>query len=78
MTIDDERDGGYDDNYHIVTFVVASSVNYEASANLTSILQSDAHLTSEFRDDSSSLDFGSPAGFRPDGCGIGFIFASTG
>jgi hypothetical protein len=26
MIIDDERDGGYDDNYHTVTFVVAPPV----------------------------------------------------
>jgi hypothetical protein len=38
MIIGDERDGGYDDNYHIVTFVVASPVTYEAPASLTTIL----------------------------------------
>jgi hypothetical protein len=39
MIIDDERNGGYDDNSHIVT--------YEAPASLTTILQREAHLTSE-------------------------------
>jgi hypothetical protein len=43
MIIDDEGD----DNYHIITFVVAPRVNYEASASLTSILQMKVHLTSE-------------------------------
>jgi hypothetical protein len=38
MIIDDERDGGYDDNYHTVTFVVVSSVTYEALVSLTTIL----------------------------------------
>jgi hypothetical protein len=38
MIIGDERDGGYDDNYHIVTFVVASPVTYETPASLTTIL----------------------------------------
>jgi hypothetical protein len=38
-------DSGYDENYHTVTSVVAPSVNYEAPASLTSILQRDAHLT---------------------------------
>jgi hypothetical protein len=43
MIIDDEGD----DNYHIITSVVAPRVNYEASASLTSILQMKVHLTSE-------------------------------
>jgi hypothetical protein len=38
MIIDDERDDGYDDNYHTVTFIVASPVTYEAPASLTTIL----------------------------------------
>jgi hypothetical protein len=38
MIIDDERDGGYDDNYHTVTFVVAPLVTYETPASLTTIL----------------------------------------
>jgi hypothetical protein len=46
MIIDDERDGGYDDNYHTDTFVIAPVVNYEALTSLTTILQRDAHLTS--------------------------------
>jgi hypothetical protein len=46
MIIDDERDGGYDDNYHTVTSVVAPCVTYEAPASLTTILQREAHLTS--------------------------------
>jgi hypothetical protein len=31
MIIDDERDSGYDDNYHTVAYVIAPPVNYEAS-----------------------------------------------
>jgi hypothetical protein len=38
MIIDDERDGGYDDNYHTVTSVVALLVTYETPASLTTIL----------------------------------------
>jgi hypothetical protein len=45
MIIDDERDGGYDDNYHTVTSVVAPPINYEASTSLTIILQREAYLT---------------------------------
>jgi hypothetical protein len=47
MIIDNERDGGYDDNYHTVISVIAPPVTYEAPASLTTILQRDAHLTSE-------------------------------
>jgi hypothetical protein len=46
MIIDVERDGDYNDNYHTVTSVVASAINYEALASLTSILQRETHLTS--------------------------------
>jgi hypothetical protein len=46
MIIDNEKDGGYDDNYHIVTSVVAPPVTYEAPTSLTTILQREAHLTS--------------------------------
>jgi hypothetical protein len=46
MIIDDERDDGYDDNYHIVTSIVAPPINYEAPDSLTTILQRKAHLTS--------------------------------
>jgi hypothetical protein len=46
MIIDDERDGGYDDNYHTVISVVAPPVSYEASTSLTTIPQIEAHLTS--------------------------------
>jgi hypothetical protein len=46
MIIDDERDGGYDDNYHIVTFVFAPPVTYNAPASLTNVLQRETHLTS--------------------------------
>jgi hypothetical protein len=46
MTIDDERDSDYDDNYHTITSVIAPSVTYEAPASLTTILQRGAHLTS--------------------------------
>jgi hypothetical protein len=45
MIIDDERDGDYDENYNTVTFIIASPVIYEAPANLTIILQMEAHLT---------------------------------
>jgi hypothetical protein len=47
MIIDDKRDGGYVDNYHIVTSVVAPPVTYEALTSLTTIHQREAHLTSE-------------------------------
>jgi hypothetical protein len=47
MIIDDERDGGYDDNYHIVTSVVTPLVTYEASTSLTTIFQMKTHLSSE-------------------------------
>jgi hypothetical protein len=47
MIIDDGRDGGYDDNYHTLTSVIAPPINYEATTILTSILQREAHLTSE-------------------------------
>jgi hypothetical protein len=46
IIIEDERDGDYDENYHTVTYVIAPSVSYETSANLTTILQREAHLTS--------------------------------
>ncbi|WP_428028766.1 hypothetical protein, partial [Arcobacter sp.] len=46
MIIDDERDSGYDKNYHTITSVVAPPINYEAPASLTRILQRKAHLTS--------------------------------
>jgi hypothetical protein len=47
MIINDERNGGYDDNYHTVTFIVAPPVTYEAPASLTTIIQREVHLTSE-------------------------------
>jgi hypothetical protein len=46
MIIDDERDNGYDENYHTITFIVAPPITYEASASLTTIFQMEAHLTS--------------------------------
>jgi hypothetical protein len=46
MIINNERDSGYDDNHHTVTSVVAPPVNYEALASLSSMLQREAHLTS--------------------------------
>jgi hypothetical protein len=46
MIIDDERDCGYDDNYHTITSVIAPPVTYEAPTSLTTILQREAHLTS--------------------------------
>jgi hypothetical protein len=45
MSIDDERDDDYDNNYHIVTSVVAPAFNYDEPASLTNILQREAHLT---------------------------------
>jgi hypothetical protein len=45
MIIDDERDDGYDDNYHTITSVVALPVTYEAPASLITIIQREAHLT---------------------------------
>jgi hypothetical protein len=41
MIIDDERDGGYDDNYHTVTSVVTPPITYEALTSLTTILQNE-------------------------------------
>jgi hypothetical protein len=46
MIIDDERDDGYDDNYHTVIFIVVPPVTYEVPASLTTILQRELHLTS--------------------------------
>jgi hypothetical protein len=45
MIIEDKRDDDYDKNYHTVTLVVALPIKYEATTSLTSILQSEAHLT---------------------------------
>jgi hypothetical protein len=45
MIINDERDGGHDENYHTITSVIAPSVTNEASASLTIILQREAYLT---------------------------------
>jgi hypothetical protein len=47
MIIYDERDDSYDENYHIVTSVVAPLVIYEALPSLTNILKREVHLTSE-------------------------------
>jgi hypothetical protein len=38
VIIDDEKDDGYDDNYHTVTFIVAPSVTYKTPVSLTNIL----------------------------------------
>jgi hypothetical protein len=38
MIIDDERDNGYNENYHTITFDVAPPINYEVSTDLTTIL----------------------------------------
>jgi hypothetical protein len=46
MIIDDERDDGYDKNYHTITFIVASIVTYEVPTSLTTILQRETYLTS--------------------------------
>jgi hypothetical protein len=45
MIIDDEKDGGYDDNYHTVTSIITPAINYEAPASLATILQRETHLT---------------------------------
>jgi hypothetical protein len=34
MIIDDERDDGYYDNYHTVTFIIAPPITYETSGTL--------------------------------------------
>jgi hypothetical protein len=46
MIIDDERDDGYDDNYHTVTSVITPPDTYETSASFTTILKRETHLTS--------------------------------
>jgi hypothetical protein len=46
IIIDEERDDGYDENYHTVTSIDAPPVTYEALASLTTILQREAHLAS--------------------------------
>jgi hypothetical protein len=38
MIINDKREGSFDESYHTVTSVIAPPVNYEAPANLTSII----------------------------------------
>jgi hypothetical protein len=37
MINDDERDDGYNENYHTVTSVVAPSITYEALTSLTTL-----------------------------------------
>jgi hypothetical protein len=44
MIIDDERDAGYNNNYHTITSVVPPTVTYETPASLTIILQREEHL----------------------------------
>jgi hypothetical protein len=46
MIINDERDSGYDENYHTVTSVVAPPITYETPTSLTIILQKEVYLTS--------------------------------
>jgi hypothetical protein len=46
MIIDDERDDGYDKNYHTITSVVAPPITYDAPASLITNLQRETHLTS--------------------------------
>jgi hypothetical protein len=38
VIIDDERDVGYDENYHTAAFIIAPPITYEAPASLTIIL----------------------------------------
>jgi hypothetical protein len=45
MIIDNERDSNYDENYHIVTYVVAPPINYEVLVSLINILQRKPHMT---------------------------------
>jgi hypothetical protein len=45
MIIDDEWDICYNENCHIVTFIITPPVNYEASISLVSIFQRETHLT---------------------------------
>jgi hypothetical protein len=47
MIIDNERDDGYDDNYHTATSITTPPVTYKTPASLTTILQRETHLTSE-------------------------------
>jgi hypothetical protein len=47
MIIGDERDGGYDDNYHNVTFIVAPPITFKIPTSLTTILQRETRLTSK-------------------------------
>jgi hypothetical protein len=38
MIIDNERHGGYDENYHTDTSIIAPPVTYETAVSLTTIL----------------------------------------
>jgi hypothetical protein len=57
MINDDERDDGYNENYHTVTSVVAPSITYEALTSLTTILQREAYLTSGLMFSNLQSDF---------------------
>jgi hypothetical protein len=57
MIIDDERDDGYNENYHTVTFVVTPAITYEASTSLTTILQRETYLTSGLMFSNLQFDF---------------------
>jgi hypothetical protein len=46
MIIDDERDSGYDDNYHTATSIIAPTITYEAPVSVKTILQMDVYFTS--------------------------------
>jgi hypothetical protein len=45
MIIDDERDDGYNNNYHTFTSVGPTTVTYEAPVSVTTVLQREEHLT---------------------------------
>jgi hypothetical protein len=46
LTIDDECDNSFNENYHTTTSVLAPPINYETSTSLTSILYRETELTS--------------------------------
>jgi hypothetical protein len=56
MINDDERDDGYNENYHTVTSV-APSITYEALTSLITILQREAYLTSGLMFSNLQSDF---------------------
>jgi hypothetical protein len=45
MIIDDERDGSFNENYHTITSVVGSVINYNVSSSLAMCLQRKDEMT---------------------------------